>query len=127
MTINHAAIAVAVAAAAVLALSNGGAVAKGPGMGSGPGMHSFHFKSHFLSHHHRFAHRHNNNAFGWPLYGGYYAMPPYDDTAGGEPGGPAVVIVQDYRLPQLTCEKHRETITVPSESGGTRDITVTRC
>jgi len=129
MTMKHAAIAAAVAAAAVLALPNGGAVAKGPGMASGPGMHPFHFKSHFLSdHHHRFAHRHNNNnALGWPLYGGYYAIPPYDDVAGGEPGGSAVVIVQGYQLPRLTCEKNRETITVPSESGGTREITVTRC
>jgi hypothetical protein len=123
---NCIAIAVAACAAAVLMLPNSVAIAKGPG----PGMHAFHFKSHFLSHqHHRHdARRNNNNALGWPLYGGLYAMPPYDnDAAGSEQSPPAVVIVRDYQMPRLTCEKYRETITVPSESGGTRDITVTRC
>jgi hypothetical protein len=119
------AIAVSACAAAVLMLPHSVAIAKGPG----PGMHAFHFKSHFLSHLHRRhdARRDNNNALGWPLYGGLYATPPYDGDAVGEQAPPAVVVVRDYQVPRLVCEKHRETITVPSETGGTRDITITRC
>jgi len=130
MTIRHAAAAAAVAAAATLALANGGAAAKGPGgAGHGAGAHAFAFKSQMLAHRHG-NHRRNNantNALGWPLYG-YYAMPPYDGYAGqGGEGSPAFVIVRDDQPPKLSCDKHRETVTVPSESGGTRDITVTRC
>jgi hypothetical protein len=117
------AIAVAASAAAVLMLPHSVAIAKGPG----PGMHSFHFKSHFLQHHRHDVRRNNNNALGWPLYGGLYATPPYDGDAVGEQAPPAVVVVRDYQVPRLVCEKHRETITVPSETGGTRDITITRC
>ncbi len=29
--------------------------------------------------------------------------------------------------PPLTCSRSRETVTVPAESGGTREITITRC
>jgi hypothetical protein len=29
--------------------------------------------------------------------------------------------------PPLTCSRSRETVTVPAESGGTRQITITRC
>jgi hypothetical protein len=29
--------------------------------------------------------------------------------------------------PPLTCSRSRETLTVPAESGGTREITITRC
>ncbi|HET7191645.1 MAG TPA: hypothetical protein VFI98_07000 [Pseudolabrys sp.] len=124
MKMSCAAIAVAASAATVLMPPRSVAIAKGPG----PGMHAFHFKSHFLSHHHnRHGARRNNNALGWPLYGGLYAMPPYDGDTPGEQAPPAVVVVRDYQLPRLVCEKYRETITVPSESGGTRDITVTRC
>jgi hypothetical protein len=34
-------------------------------------------------------------------------------------------VVQPPRV--LSCQYTRETVTVPSESGGTREITVTRC
>lgn len=121
------------AVVAAVALASSGAVAKGPG-GSGPrngAQPSMHFKSHLLAQHHRkgrFGHDHrNNNGSGWPLYG-YYAMPPYNgDTGESEVGAPAVVIVRDYQLPKLNCDKYRETIAVPSEQGGTRDVTITRC
>ena len=123
----------AMVVAVTVAVAGSGAAAKGPGgPGSGSTGPSMHFKSHLLAQHHhkgRFArnHRNNDNASSWPLYG-YYAMPPYDGNIGqGEMGASTLVIVRDFQLPKLNCDKYRETITVPSEQGGTRDITITRC
>lgn len=102
--------------------------------GSGFGMHSPHFSNHF-----RPANR--NRAFNqFPLYGGLYAFPPYTyDNMGSYMGGylggyaidnsaspPAIIYVAEP--PQaLGCTKSQQIKTVPSESGGTRDITITRC
>ena len=94
--------------------------------GSGFGMHSFHFSNHF-----RPANRHR--AFNQlPFYGGLYALPPY---AYGDMGGyaidysaspPAIVYVAEPQR-ALGCQKSQQVKTVPSENGGTRDITITRC
>jgi hypothetical protein len=57
--------------------------------------------------------------FGVPYVGGY------DD-------GPVPSMLAGFELsPQppraLTCQRTQQTVVVPSESGGTREITVTRC
>jgi hypothetical protein len=84
-------------------------------MARASGAHGFHFPNpHALARHlarHRF-----------PLYGGYLILPPYE---------PAVT----YALPQPiefvreqhNCRYDRQVVTVASEAGGTRQITVTRC
>jgi hypothetical protein len=93
--------------------------------GSGSGMHSFHFGKHFGA---RFRHAHHRNFNQWPWwYGGYYAAPPYDyDNNSGVAAPPNVVYVLGSP-PVRSCQYIKETVTVPSESGGTRDITITRC
>ena len=65
----------------------------------------------------------------WPFYGAYgglYATPPYDYNYGNYVGPGPVVFVSQPPI-ALTCEKSKEIKTVPSESGGTREITITRC
>ncbi|MBI2716654.1 MAG: hypothetical protein HYX37_19740 [Rhizobiales bacterium] len=74
---------------------------------------------HFPAHHHSARHlaRHR-----FPHYGGYVILPPYD---------PYVT----YALPQpigfvsesRSCRYDRQVVTVASEQGGTRQITITRC
>ena len=93
------------------------------------GAHSFHFSSQSrMSHrrgHQHFA-RHNQNQNLWPWYGGYYALPPY--TSGGDDvtsTEPATVVYVPVRA--SNCHKVQEALTVPSEDGGTRQVTVTRC
>ena len=58
---------------------------------------------------------------------GYYAVPPYAS-------GNVITYVTPERVvfvPQapvaLTCKHSVETVTVPAEAGGTREITITRC
>jgi hypothetical protein len=94
--------------------------------GSGSGMHSFH-GFHFGNHFRNAQHRKNFNNQ-WPWYGGYYAVPPYayDNNSGGS-AQPANVVYVLGSPPVHSCRYVKETVTVPSESGGTRDITVTRC
>jgi hypothetical protein len=83
-------------------------------------MHFGHFGKHF---HHE---RHNDFNQWWPYagYGGLYAIPPYDNGNYVEPA-PIVFVSQPPKA--LTCQTSKEIKTVPSESGGTRDITITRC
>jgi hypothetical protein len=98
--------------------------------GTGLGIHSGHFGNHF-----RPAFR--NKAFNqFPLYGGLYGLPTYAyDNMGSYMGGYAVdytgsspTIIYVAEPPQaLGCTKSQQIKTVPSEGGGTRDITITRC
>ena len=91
------------------------------GMGMHGGAHAFppggHFR--FAQHHHRRGHQ----AFGlWPWYGYYDDAPsyPYDDSYSTpqevvpEPSGPA-------------CQHSEQTVKVPSENGGTAQVTILRC
>jgi hypothetical protein len=85
--------------------------------------HSFHSGKHF-----RGAHR-KNNFNQWPWYGGYYAVPPYDYSGGYNTANyfqPEIVFVAQPPA-ALSCQNSKEIRSVPSESGGTRDITITRC
>jgi len=129
MTIKHAAIIIVSAVATLSALAEFPAYAHARGSGLGlhrafPFFHPFHFGKNFRNA------RYNRNANDFPSYGGLYALPPYDYNYGynGEgAAGPAnfVYVVEPPRV--RSCQYIKETVTVPSESGGTRDITVTRC
>jgi len=129
MTIKHAAIITVLAIATLSALAEFPAHAHARGSGLGlhrafPFFHPFHFGKNFRNA------RYNRNVNDFPSYGGVYALPPYDYNYGynGEgAAGPAnfVYVVEPPRV--RSCQYNKETVTVPSESGGTRDITVTRC
>ena len=113
-----------------LALPSNVATARGGGMG----VHAFHagghFRPFFRNKHGRFAH--NNQNLWWPWYGGYgYYAIPSDGYGGGDVTGaaPATVptTVMYVPAPAPACRKVQEAMTVPSEEGGTRQVTVTRC
>ena len=136
MTIKHAALISVSAIAALCALSEIPAQAHARGSGVGlhrafPFFHAFHFGKHFRNA--RFDRNFNNNRNfnDFPLYGGLYALPPYDynnygyNNGGGSQPANFVYVVEPPRV--RSCQYIKETVTVPSESGGTRDITVTRC
>ena len=85
------------------------------------GAHSIHSTRHFGS-------AHRNGAYGqWPLYGGIVAVAP--DASDN---------IMTYAMPEdvafvpepsrtLSCHHSQEIVTAPSEQGGTRQITITRC
>ncbi len=68
-------------------------------------------------------------------FGGYLAGYGYElPGAYFEGFEPALAAFPPLRIdpvipppPPLTCSRSRETVTVPAESGGTREITITRC
>ncbi len=97
--------------------------ATSPTSAKGKGGHAFHFSNRL-----HLSRQNLPNAFGaWPLYGGgVVAVPPYAPVSMNYVEVPRIVYVP---LPPqaLTCHRSRETVTVPSEAGGTRAITVTRC
>jgi hypothetical protein len=79
-----------------------------------------------LSSRHSHATRH---AFGQYPFGGMVAAYSLDDYV-----GPVSEMALPVRLdpvipppPALTCSRSREIVTVPSDAGGTRQITITRC
>jgi len=94
--------------------------------GSGFKMHSGHFGKHFP--HFRHGARNRNFNQWWPYagYGGVYAVPPYDYGTVNYVEPPPVIYVSQPPA-ALTCQTTKEVKTVPSENGGTRDITITRC
>jgi len=112
------------AAALICAPLEIAANAHGSGSGMrGPGLHAFHFGKNF-----RHAQNRRNFNNQWPWYGGYYEVPPYayDNSSGGS-AQPTNVVYVLGSPPVHSCRYVKETVTVPSESGGTREITVTRC
>jgi len=123
MKIMHAAI-IAVFAMAMLLLAPAAPVANA--RGGGFGAHSSHFSGHGLSRHlHRARPRRN---FGrWPFFGGYYVVPPYASGATITYATPERVVFVPVPPRALSCKRNVETVTVPAELGGTRDITITRC
>ena len=90
-------------------------------------VHSFHFGKHFRSarHHKNFNQWPLYNQ--WPMYGGLYAIPPYDFYGSGNYVQPGLDVFVSQPVSALSCQHSKEVKTVPSESGGTRDITITRC
>jgi hypothetical protein len=91
------------------------------GMGVHGGAHAFPPRGHFhFAQHHRFFR--GDQAFGlWPWYG-YNDAPsyPYDDSY----STPQVVVPEP---PTPACQHSEQTITVPSENGGTAQVTILRC
>lgn len=63
----------------------------------------------------------------WPLYGGYVDLPPagYGDFITYVL--PEPVIPASQPPPPLQCQHSEETVTVPAEDGGTRQIRIVRC
>ena len=84
------------------------------------GAHAFHFSNHFRASRHHGAY----GAYGgWPLYGGVVAVPPYmpEDTATYAP--PATVVYVPEPPQALSCHHSEQTVTVPAEAGGTKQLT----
>jgi len=88
------------------------------------GAHAFHFSNHFRA----TRHHHDHGTFGgWPFYGGIETIPPYAAENVMTYAQPAAVVYVPEPQLSLGCHHSRETVTVPAEAGGTRQITVTRC
>jgi hypothetical protein len=91
------------------------------------GAHSLHVAGHArpAGRHGRFSH--HRRAFNqWPFYGAIATAPYVSDDAGT--GFPAGTVVYVRELPRaLSCQSSQQVVTVPSEDGGTREITIRRC
>jgi hypothetical protein len=110
MKMMHGAAAVVASVLAMLLLAPSDATSA-----HGIGARGFHFPIHHSLARHLARHR-------FPLYGSYLTLAPYDPFA-------------TYALPQpigfvreqRSCRYDRQVVTVASEQGGTRQITITRC
>ncbi len=71
--------------------------------------------------------RHHNSAFGYAPYGAIVATYTPGDESVGEVSMPQVLGPVVLASPVLSCHHSQEIKTVPSEEGGTRQITITRC
>jgi hypothetical protein len=88
----------------------------------GFGMHASKFRVHFRSAHHFRPFRHHRAFTQWPLYGYGY----YDDDA--TTYSAPVTIVRVPEPPRAVgCQHSEQTVTVPSENGETRQVTIMRC
>ena len=96
--------------------------------GHGVRMHSFQFAGHppfgSVRHHRAFGHRRGFGLSPWPLYG-YDYVPPY--TSDGDYSTPQIVVRQPEPPQAPACQHSEQVYTVPSESGGTRQIKIMRC
>jgi hypothetical protein len=93
--------------------------------GLGFGAHPIHFRGHFGP-------AHRNAAYGqWPGYGGVVAVAPdasdntSDNTIVYATPEEVAFVPEPSRM--LSCHHSQQIVTVPSEQGGTRQITITRC
>ena len=110
MKTMHGAVAVVASILAVMLLAPSDAASA-----RGSGAHSFHFSAHHRSA--RLLARHR-----FPHYGGYVALPSYEPNVIYALPQP-IVFVSESR----SCRYERQVVTVTSEQGGTRQITITRC
>jgi hypothetical protein len=127
----HAAILV-VSAVVLLALAPAMPVANAAKGFGAHSSHSSHFSGHGLFSNqglstHRHQARPNGNFSQWPLFGGYYAVPPYASDNIITYVTPERVVFVAVPPRALSCHRSVEKVTVPAEAGGTRDITITRC
>jgi hypothetical protein len=123
MKMIHAGV-VAVSALAMLLLAPFAVTAKPHGGGSGA--HALHFRGHL--HSGRLTSGGHRGAFSqWPLYGGVVAVPPYASDNTVSYAAPTTVVYVPEPPRALSCHRSQETVTVPSETGGTSKITITRC
>jgi hypothetical protein len=85
------------------------------------GLRPSHFKGQHLARH-QFRHR-PHRAFGqWPWYG-YYDVPPYTSDCDMTFSTPETAVV----APTVGCQHSEQTVKVPSENGGARQVTILRC
>ena len=78
------------------------------------------------SHHHRAYGAYG--AYGaWPLEGGVTVVPPDTPDTVMTYAPPAQVVYVPEPPQALGCHRSEQTVTVPAEAGGTREVTVTRC
>jgi hypothetical protein len=111
----------------MMLLAPSGAVAK-PG-GGGSGAHPFHSVGPRppLARHPGAFRPHRPGAFrGFPWFGGGVVSETYQPTYPTEPPLQMFVLPPEPP-PALDCHRSHETVTVPSEDGGTREIKITRC
>jgi hypothetical protein len=85
--------------------------------------------SHFFNHLHASRHNGTFGSYYWPFYSGaLVTVPSYAPAAAGVAyAAPPSVVYVAVPPRALTCHRSRQTVTVPAEAGGTRQITVTRC
>jgi hypothetical protein len=95
--------------------------------GHGVGVKTSIFTRHYLSaHHYRLGRRHG--AFGGqPFFGSLVEVPPYVSDNGPGYAPPAMAVAAPEPPQALSCHRTQEIVQVPSEEGGTRKITITRC
>ena len=110
-------------AAGAAAVLSGAALLLGSMSGTANAAKPHGFNPSFFKHagHHHNAFRHHR--FDGLLAG--YTLGGYTDPA--IEVLPPIEPIQIPEPPGLTCHRTRETVTVPAENGGTRDITVMRC
>jgi hypothetical protein len=76
------------------------------------------------------AHAYGSRSLGpyaWPFFGGIGVVPP-DEFGLATGSAPATTVVYVPEPPRaLSCHHSREIVEVPSEDGGTKPITITRC
>ena len=103
---------------------HGAAYARGGGMG-GHGVHvGGHFRAFHRNGHFARNNRNQNQNLWW--YGGYgYYTLPASTSGDGDVTSSVRVMYVPVRV--ASCHKVQEAMTVPSEEGGTRQVTVTRC
>lgn len=133
---------------AIALLAPDSACARGGGRGGGrPAAHAFHpsggfpafkrfHRSNDLAARYRRFHRFRY-PYWWPngglLYGAYYdplgAAPPYDPLSDGVDLAPPWPVSRDvpFVIYRPSCRLQTQTRVVPSEAGGERQITITRC
>jgi len=87
-------------------------------------LHAHHFFAHLHQGHHHRAYGAYGAYGAWPLYGD---IPSYTVDAGMSSALPAQIIYVPERPAALGCHHSEQTVTVPAEAGGTRQVTVTRC
>ena len=85
------------------------------------GGQSSHFIGQHLAHQHR---HHHHRTFGlWPY--GYYDVPSYASDLDMTYSTPDAVEVPP--APPVRCQHSEQTVKVPSENGGVREVTILRC
>ena len=94
----------------------------------GFGIHSFHVRGHFRSAHHHFRFARHHRALGlWPLYGYYDYSPPYPLDDAMTYSMPETVVPAPEPPPVVGCQHSEQTVTVPTENGKPRQVTIIRC
>lgn len=88
-------------------------------------VHGFQSGHHYAWGNHGYGRARRGAIGAWPWYGGVLAVPPYEPTADTYVVSEPIIVAPPP--PPLTCHRTIQTVTVPAEGGGTRQITITRC